>query len=218
MYKFIATLFYLTITSITYGQIWIPFYCDRGCDHVLKNDSTGTFVYAGNDSSKIVFISKNYTTYKLFDRNYNLLVEGDLGGRVYTEYFKRFGKWTAYYDNGKPKAIGYYYASQPIGLWQSFFENGQLSETYTIALIETDSSSGYCMMGLYQEFYENGQIKVNGFYKAAMDTIHIQVNDPDTGEETSNFTVYRRPVSKPFGIWTYYKQNGELERKEEFRE
>ncbi len=180
----------------------------------FKRDSSGDFSFKVNlDTNNTVFISKGYSNFRLYDRDNKLIVEGDLGGRKYIDFFKKFGKWIAYYPNGRTKWIGYYYAGMATGLWKYFYPNGQLNKSFTLALIETDSFSITRRVGLYEEYYENGNIKISGFFKAAIDTTIIQVYDFSIG----NFkdTLARAPVSKPFGIWKYYKENGELERKEE---
>jgi antitoxin component YwqK of YwqJK toxin-antitoxin module len=210
-------ILFLTLQNLVYGQIEMPFYgYNLSSDYkIIKKDSTGCYFYATNDSSKIVFISE-MSTYKLFDRNYKLIVEGNLGGRIYVDYYKRFGKWTEYFDNGKIKATGFYYADQPIGQWQFYYPNGELEKTYSIALVETDSSRNFCMIGSYQEFYDNGQLKTNGFYKSSIDTNTIEKWDSKKNED--KLVIVLQPVGKKFGIWSYYKQNGNIEKEEEFND
>ena len=213
----------LLITSIIFStsvcgqtQNDIPFIGDfggYGVHKIIKSDSLGDLVIPNIDTNIIIFISKNLTDYKMYDRQNRLISEGDLGGRKYVDYCKRFGKWTTYFSSGQPKVIGYYYANQPTGLWKYFYSNGQLKQMYSLAQIETDSFALTCKVGLYEEYFENGQLKVNGFYKTSFDTITIQVYDYSLG----NFkdTLIRGSVSKQYGIWNYYKENGELQKKDE---
>ena len=74
------------------GQIEFPFY--QGSSDVIniKNDSIAWYFYPKRDSTIIVYMSKNLTTYKVFDRSNRLLVIGDLGGERYVDYVERFGK------------------------------------------------------------------------------------------------------------------------------
>jgi antitoxin component YwqK of YwqJK toxin-antitoxin module len=217
--KTLLLISFLTFSSHIYSQTesdipFIGYFGGYGKDKMLKSDSTGYLFIPYVDSNIIVFISKKYTVYKIFDRQNNLILDGDIGGRVFTDYFKRFGKWTLYYPKtGKPKIIGYYYADQPTGLWKFFYPNGQLKQTYSLAQIQTDSFTLTCKVGLYEEYYENGQLKVNGFYKTALDTTTIKIYDYGIGDFKD--TLIRGPVSKHFGIWKFYKENGELEKEEE---
>jgi len=214
----------LLILSLTYSSLllsqtqsdipFIGYFGGYGNFKVLKNDSTGSIFIPNSDTNIIVSISNKPTEYKMYDRQNRLILEGNIGGRIYTDYCKRFGKWTSYYiETGKPKVIGYYYADQPTGLWNFYYPNGQLRQTFSLAQMETDSFSLTCRVGLYEEYYENGKIKINGFYKTVIDTTTIQTYDHTIG----NFkdTVIRGAVSKPYGIWTFYKQNGEIEKQEE---
>ncbi len=182
----------------------------------FKRDPSGGFSYKVDpDTTNTVFISRDYVSFRLYDRNNKLLVEGDLGGRKYTDFFKKFGKWIAYYPNGKAEWIGYYYSGVATGLWKYFYPNGQLKKTFTLAPIEVDSFFLNRKVGLYEEYYENGNLQTTGFFKIAIDTTILQVYDWSIG----NFkdTLVQAPVSKPFGIWKYYKENGELKREEEHR-
>lgn len=184
-------------------------------DRVLKNDSSGYLFIPYVDTNIIVFLSKKYTDYKMYDRKNHIILEGDIGGRIYTDYFKRFGKWTAYYpETGKPKVIGYYHADLPVGLWKYFYPNGLIKQTFSVSQILADSIYITCKVGMYEEYYETGQLKISGFYKIMSDSTTVPLYDFNIG----NFkdTRVKAPVSKPFGIWKYFRENGELEKKEEY--
>lgn len=214
-HQLIVTILSLALPIMCHSQIETPFYGYNGYppSSIIKKDSAGNYFRA--DTNRIVYISNSISTYKVFDNNYNIIVEGDLGGRIYVDYFKRFGKWTEYYSNGKIKCSGFYHANQPVGLWQTYYPNGQHQKSYSITYVQTDSSSNYCMTGSYQEFYDNGKLKVNGFYKAQVDTTSIlqyNVYDPNKIDTV----IIRQPVSKKFSTWTYYLPNGEIEKKEVF--
>lgn len=165
----------------------------------------------------MVYFSDDRETYKHFNRyTMQVLVEGSFGGKIYTDSHMRFDKWSEYFETGIVKTTGYYYEDQPIGLWQFFYPNGQLQESYSISLIEAEPSSSYCRTGSYQSYYPNGILKVNGYYRASVDS---------TTEERTNYmngnsymVQTRKPIAKQFGIWTYYNELGQIERQEEFEE
>lgn len=208
----------LILSNLTSAQVETPcFGCSAYSNYgIIKKDSAGTYFYATKDSSKIAFIYRQ-SIYKLFDRNYNLILEGDLGGRCFVDYYKQYGKWTEYFPNGTIKSIGNYYDGNPVGLWKYFYPTGQIKETYSISLIQSDSSFNYCKTGTYQAFYENGQLKVDGFYKAKIDTVRKEKSYYGVKYE-KKIVLVREPVSKKFGIWLYFKPNGELEKKEEYNQ
>jgi antitoxin component YwqK of YwqJK toxin-antitoxin module len=217
--KTLLLILSLTYSSLIFSQTqsdipFIGYFGGYGNFKVLKNDSTGSLFIPNIDTNIIVYISKKATEYKMYDRQNRLILEGDIGGRIYTDYCKLFGKWTSYYiETGKPKVIGYYYADQPTGLWKYFYPNGQLKQSYSLAQIQTDSFTLTCKVGLYEEYYENGQLKIDGIHQTALDTTTIKIYDHNIGDFKD--TLNRGPVSKPFGIWKYYKANGELEKEEE---
>ncbi len=197
------------------AQIDIPClgcHMSTGQFKILRADSAGSY-FANRDTSKILYIA-NRTIYKLFDNKMQILVEGNLGGRVFTDYFKRFGKWTEYYQNGKIKAIGHYYEDEPLGLWQYFYENGNVKEAFNISHFQYNELKDYCRSGLYQSYYETGQLKIDGFYKAVLDSTNVELLDPLTGTTV----IEKRLVlkSKEIGIWSYYSPDGKIEKTREY--
>ena len=191
---------------------FVGYFGGYGKDIILMNDSVGYLFIPFIDTNIVVFISKKYTDYKMYDRNSRLILEGDVGGRIYRDYFKRFGKWTAYYpETGKPKVTGYYYADLPIGLWSYFYPNGQLKKTFTVSQVWSDSMYQTCKVGFYEEYYESGSVKITGFYKIVADSTEYDFN---LGGFKSRDV--KTAVSKPFGIWQYFKVDGKLDRKEEY--
>jgi antitoxin component YwqK of YwqJK toxin-antitoxin module len=204
----------LTFSVHVQGQVETPFYGYSGypLSYLIKQDSTGNY-YRAPDSGRIVYIARDFTTYRVFDKNLKLIVEGDLGGRHYIDYFQRFGKWTEYFENGKIKSTGFYHENHPIGLWQTFFSNGQLKKTYSYSYIQTNLSNCFCLTGSYQEFYDNGNLRINGFYKVQYDTVSVQ--QWSTADKFEKVLI-KDLISKKYGVWTYYLANGDLEKKEEF--
>lgn len=219
-FKIISIHILLIFSIKVYSQEHIPCYGlspgMEGCT-LLHNDSLGYWSYPKSDTSIIVFISRNHRIYRHFEKkDMRLLVEGNFGGRVSTDAFMRYGQWIEYYQDGTIKTIGHYYQSQPIGQWQFYYENGQIRESYNISLIEAMPASSYCRTGSYQSFYSNGQIKVSGFYKAAVDSTTEERFDAFNGETYIAKCI--KPVSKPFGIWFYYNESGEIIDQEEFKD
>jgi antitoxin component YwqK of YwqJK toxin-antitoxin module len=216
MLKIKIFISFLLLSLLTIAQIETTFYCSFDCGKLIKKDSLGNYYQVSSDTTKTVFISNDKSTYKLYNKDNKISVLGDLGNRVYLDYFKRFGKWIEYFDNGKIKNSGYYYEDQAVGLWQQYFENGHLRKTYTISFVSADTIKSYCKTGLYQEFYDNGQLQKYGFYKASIDTVRQYFYDINSGELTTNFKIVKQFVSKPFGLWYFYNHNGELEKVEEY--
>jgi len=208
----------ICINAKLQAQEHIPCYAQYGFfENMLsqREDSEGYWMIMKADTNVVVFVGKNQKTYKHFDKKtMQLIVEGDLGGRVYTDTYHRFGKWTEYYNTGKIKTIGHYYNNLPTGSWQFFYPNGQLKESYSITLIELESAHNTCRVGLYELFYENGQVKETGFYKVLTELTAIEVLDYETSEP---FVVNKlMPVSKKYGIWEYFNNDGKIKSIEEY--
>jgi antitoxin component YwqK of YwqJK toxin-antitoxin module len=194
-----------------YGEFIVP-------DLVLnyKQDSSGYWFSPKTDTNLRCFVSRDMEIYRHYNRITNkLLVEGSFAGRIYTDAYCRFGEWKEYYEEGGVKTIGHYYENNPIGKWQYFYPNGQLKEEYNIALIEAHPASSYCKVGSYQYYYPNGQLKIDGYYSAAVDSTKEIRYDVDGNEFMIDCV---KPISKPFGIWTYYSESGSIERREKFED
>ena len=179
-------------------------------------DSSGTLFTDIHDSSLTYFIGKDYQDYRLWKKN-TLILTGNLGGRIFRDYFQKFGEWKEYYQNGKIRAVGHYNFDNPIGVWTYYYPNGKKKKWFTITKIETDSTTSYCKTGQFEDFYENGNIKLRGFYKLSFDTMVIAWTTIDTSDSEKFIDVIARGHrSKPDHTWTYYKINGELERTENY--
>jgi len=182
-------------------------------DRIVRNDSTGLTFIPSLDSSKIVFIAKDYQEYKIFNNKNILLVKGNLGGKKIVDYFQQNGNWTEYYESGVIRSAGNYSQSEPIGEWRYYYPNGQLRKQFNISLIITDSAATYCKTGKYLEYYDNGKIKVSGFYKAYIDTmIAVQYNLDADGNMIE--IKARAASSKPAQKWRFYNSEGKLEKVE----
>jgi len=219
--KLLGLLIFTSATIFAFGQdipevakAEIPYY-NNYISSTYKKDSTGYWAVPTGDTTKIVFMGKGRSDYKVYNRyTKQLVIDGELGETQPVDYIRRSGKWLEYYDNGNLKTEGYFLWESPFGNWKFYYENGKLKESYIIGRIETDSSSNYCMIGPFQQFYENGQIKVDGFFKAKVDSGYVDVDDVDTG--TTFSVMIKLPVSQKYAFWHYYKENGELEKTEDY--
>jgi antitoxin component YwqK of YwqJK toxin-antitoxin module len=219
MRTFSTVLTALFFTSLHAQDREIPFIGYFGRDGIkttLRVDSFGTLFIPNADTNAIIYLAKNYSIYQLYDRKNRLLSEGGLGGRIYADYFKKFGKWTAYEPGtGKPKVQGYFFADEPIGSWCYYFANGQIEKHFSIARVQFESFYYTCRVGLYEEYFENGSLKITGFYKVVIDSISQARYDTNLNKLADVRVM--GPVSRKDGLWLFYKQNGDLERKEEHR-
>ena len=212
--------FFILVTLLffpihVYGQIEEPTDVRIPSECFMKDPPN--YIKCVSEDSTIFLLSYTPSRIcKIFDKNSKLLAEGEITNTC-VDCLGKHGIWTEYHDNNKIKSTGAFYWDKPIGIWQFYYPNGQLKETYSITQIETDSVSRYCITGSYQFYYENGQLKENGFYKVGMGNDTTQIVNPEPPYLTYE-TIRRAPVSKKFGTWTYYKQNGEIERKEEFND
>jgi hypothetical protein len=194
---------------------FIGYFGGYGILREIKNDSSGYLFIPNLDTNIIVFISANYKDYKLFNRKNQLIVEGDIGGKVFVDYFKRFGKWTSYYpETNRPRVIGHFHSDMPVGVWNFFYPNGQLEKRFSVTQVLFDSLYWTCKAGQYEEYYETGQLKVSGYYKIVRDTTNL----PQPNSVTKNFrdSIVVAPVSRPFGIWKYFHLGGEVAKIEEY--
>lgn len=205
----------ITMHYFSYAQLETPLYAnaDEASDPI-KSDEEGKY-YAVKDGYT-VYLDDDGTTYKLMDKNEQVLEEGSY--KMAGDGYNREGKWTTFHGSGKPKMTGYYKNGNAIGLWQQFSVSGQLQKQYNMALIENESTHS-CMAGCYQEFFETGKLKLNGFYKAVIDKNikdTVQVEDPITGERTIVLVSGNIPRPDKTGTWEYYNEAGEVIKTEEY--
>lgn len=216
MKKLLLFLAILVFKS-SFAQVETPLnFTSEDDNKVVKETDSGKYYTASKDADLTVYIGEDPMTYRLFDKDNVLLVEGTLvaDGDKYLHQ----GKWTEYYGKGKVKASGYYVRDRPMGNWRKYYPSGKLMSSYTYAPIENSGTPYYCMAGSYQEYYENGQLKVNGFYKAVIDENSkdtVVVQDPMTGNDTKKIVKGTRPRPEKYGTWEYYGENGELTKKED---
>jgi hypothetical protein len=182
----------------------------------IQHDSLGHFHYKlQHDSTKIIFIDPHNLEFLIYDSVFHyILSEGGFFREL--DFFSRHGKVTEYYTDGKIESVGYYYRDQPIGLWKYYYPNGQLSKAYSITYVNDSAAqgkNGFCKVGLYEEYYDNGNLKMSGCYQGGFDTGFYK--SPIAEPPWEEYVKVLVPVSKKFGRWVYYKQNGEIEKTEE---
>lgn len=185
-------------------------YEDRGVK-MLKNDSTGYLFIPRSDTTKIVFIAYDYTTYRLYTRSNKLIVEGSFGGKKFVDVFYFYGKWTEFYENGVTRSEGEYlpYSYQPIGTWKYYYSNGQLRKSFSIVQVDIDSfNTFFCKAGRFLEYFENGKLKVSGWYGIGYKQGYI--DHPNLKAGISKKIKAIVPFSIPVSEWLYYDELGNI--------
>lgn len=92
------------------------------------------------------------------------------------------GKWTFYYANGKEKARKYFDKGRPVGHWESYAENGQLS------MVEQYNADGE-KHGEYKTYTSEGKPIVSGRYEDGYKVGAWTWNHPEgKGTFTRNYT------------------------------
>jgi MORN repeat variant len=222
--KFFSTTFLLFYSCCLFAQTDIDTLFSgfvEGQYKKLKTDSLGYYYIIKRDTTKILFWSKNESYIKMYDLKNNLLLEGSVGYRVCSQLVSKAGKWISYYPTGIKKTEGYYlFQNQRAGLWKHYYSNGQLEKIYTLGSFEIDSVERVkriCMVGTYEEYYDNGNLKASGIYGVNFvpDSVDLYPEYDTSGNVLfihKLFTKVPRPI--PTGPWYYYKENGELLRKE----
>jgi antitoxin component YwqK of YwqJK toxin-antitoxin module len=196
------------IDTLFSGAVWSE-------GKLFKRDSTGYYYRLKHQPNRIHYYS-NAHYFKLFNNQYQLLLSGQITHRLCTQFVYKGGKWTSYYTNGQIKTVGFYESNQAVGTWQHYYANGQLAKTYTLQRINTDSVSMTCRSGTYEDCYANGNTQVTGSYTVKFDSIGPCVTLYDSTGNIKETRSCRIPVSRPHGVWLYYRPTGELERKEAY--
>jgi antitoxin component YwqK of YwqJK toxin-antitoxin module len=211
--KYLIVIVCCLMPRVMHAQVEIPFYgATDDVGRILRNDSSLMLFVPLSDSTRSVSISSSLKEYKVYDKNKQLLAEGELWPAGRGHQLARNGKWTEYYKNGNIKHTGYYYANQAIGTWKSYYQNGQIRQVNNYGEIWSDSAVTYCKVGSYEEYYENGKPMVMGFYRVVYDTfIPVEAKTIKRKRVTIKARAAR---SQPGGVWTYFKESGEIERQE----
>lgn len=203
------------------AQMEYPFYAaDDIFDwQMIRKDSFGVYVAVPNEPDKIVYLSRDKKLYRLYNRANNLLEEGNYKLMPETKTNGRHGLWKVYYPGGKLRSKGYYEDNKFVGLWENYYPSGGLKALANYGLFFIKGKKYYDQSGAYKEFYENGQVKVDGFYKMSLDTAvkdATYVVDPKTGKGTVEESKGEIPHSFQSGTWYHYKENGELEKTQQW--
>ena len=182
----------------------------------IKSEGRGGYFRPYTDTNLIVYISGDWDYYALMNSKYDTILTGHLGGKIAFDYFQMYGQWKEYFPNGTVKIEGYYDSNQPVGLWKFYYSSGKLKSWYSISKIVADSSQCYCKTGYFENFYENGNLKMSGFYSVTLDTL-VEVAWVPIDDDGNLKAIWARGYrSKPDLTWTYFKPNGEMERKVEY--
>jgi antitoxin component YwqK of YwqJK toxin-antitoxin module len=189
-------------------------------NRLIKEDDSGKYyVASGEDTTNVVFLDDASYSYKLFNKDNNLLAEGGFSDN--DDELLREHKWTEYYENGNIKSTGYYYKNHPVGQWEKYYPSGKLKSQVTFAvLVNSDNSPIYGKSGPYNEYYESGKLKTTGLYglnfmKPTTTYDSIRVVDPITSNSIIKVIKKQNPAAVKFGTWEYYTPDGTLEKKEE---
>ena len=67
------------------------------------------------------------------------------------------GLWEEFYENGNVSVTGHLKNGKNDGFWEDYYENGQLKKRIYLKQAVVD--------GLWEEYYEDGQLKIRGNYK-----------------------------------------------------
>jgi MORN repeat variant len=126
-----------------------------------------------------------------------------------------FKVYKYYYNNGVLKETFFMWADRTYGEYKSYHPNGELKEIYNV--IESR------IVGPYMKFHLNGSIKVFGNYKS-FDCFNEIGGRCDTLEMDTTSGLYRifitncRIVSVKEGEWLYYDKDGNLIKKEIYKD
>ncbi len=167
------------------------------------------------------------------DEHKNVLVKGsyklkpkpNVCGSTPGSCYQTYGIWEKYSLDGKLLYKGSYNWTNyiEVGKWERYHQNGQLKELYYKKLFAKDEyDKGHsCKTGNYERYYENGQLKEKGAYKAVVESDYLDsfyTIDKKSSQISSKTKKPNTPHYKSVktGTWYYYKESGELERKEEY--
>jgi antitoxin component YwqK of YwqJK toxin-antitoxin module len=200
----------------SFAQALIPMHFSLEDDNVLLNENDSVRYYQQlADTTKIVCINEDASSYKLLNKARKLITDGYFTAEG--DKYLQEGKWTQRYDNGKVKVTGYYSKNKPVGAWQECYPTGNPKSIYSYAIINDNGVISTCISGTWQEFYPDGKMKASGFYSATAikvsDTLIIE--DPITDTKVSKIMIHSDYKPEKTGHWEYFKQTGELDKKED---
>jgi hypothetical protein len=216
--KMIFSLFFLSAFLNAFAQV--KNYPGQNTKHsfeVIKKDSSGVYFKYREIDSIYMFLSNDLLTYRMYDKQNHLLVEGDWSGPRDENFKKKYGIWKEYYTNGKLKSSGAYDADNAFGPWKYYYDNGKIKSEVSYKVVKSDEWNYEKSIeeGDYHEFYDNGQLKTNGRYtaKPSADTLIVTRDEPPYDEEK---LIIKTMKSAPTGLWKYFSENGILEKEIRF--
>lgn len=220
---------FILITSIGISQNTpqnhsvIKFFRDRDLGSVLEQVDT----VLGDTMRRILSASMRHT---LKSKEGVFLIDGHWDGGIGSTCggceVQRHGYWIERYRNGELKAQGRYKCGRKIGIWNYYYENGQLSKVENLAMaylevctrrhFDWDTLKRHIIHeGPYLEYYSNGQLKTEGAYdmvEVFSTTDTLLTFDMETYEERLEIIngEFWMPQSKKVGVWNYYSESGRL--------
>jgi antitoxin component YwqK of YwqJK toxin-antitoxin module len=214
-------IFFLIVVGckIAAAQTLIPFkYKSEDDNRLLKENDSLSFYVATGDTANVVAINEETLTYKLVNKKDRKRVVAEGGILAEGEGYLQHGRWVQYHNNRNVAIAGSYLRGMPAGKWEEYYPDGSIKLSFHYAIITDKDGTNTCMSGEYLEYYNNGKIKVGGFYAALRNRAADAqtVEDPVTGNKI-NKTVYKSVYTpRKTGIWEYYSESGEQEKREEF--
>ncbi|MCF8450894.1 MAG: hypothetical protein K9G49_13560 [Taibaiella sp.] len=220
MKRITLVLFWISVAcSVTQAQSLIPLkFKSEDDNRLLKENDSLSFYAATGDTANVVAINEETLTYKLVSKKDRKRVVAEGGILAEGEGYLQHGRWVQYHNNRNAAIAGSYLRGMPVGKWEEYYPDGRIELSYHYAIITDKDGTNTCMSGEYLEYYNNGKLKVSGFYTALRNrTPDAQtVEDPVTGAKI-NKTVYKSVYTpRKTGIWEYYSESGEQEKREEF--
>jgi len=112
---------------------------------------------------------------------------------------KREGVWEWYYENGQLNRKGSYIYGKMDGFWEEYYENGQLNW-------KGSYKNEKPVDGIYTEYHQNGQLKCKGSYlNGKRDDVWEFYYENGKLEEKGSFLN-----GNLNGVWEYYNEDGSL--------
>lgn len=209
---------FISASSELSAQVLIPLkYVSEEENRLLKENDTLRYFAASGDSLNVVAINEETLYYKLVNKRNKSKTVAEGGLVPDGDSYLQHGHWVQYYNNGVAEITGSYWRGKPIGVWETYYQDGKVKTTAHYALITDKDGTNTCMSGEYRAYYASGRLKTLGYYTADRNRYQdtLQVEDPLTGNKLVK-TLYKSVYTpKKAGYWEYYTEEGELEKKED---
>jgi hypothetical protein len=216
--KIFLSLIFLSAFLNVFSQVKeYPGQNTRHSFEVVRKDSGGVYFKYREIDSIYMFLSTDLMTYRMYDKENHLLVEGDWSGPRDENFKKKYGTWKEYYRNGKLKSTGAYDADYATGPWKYYYDNGKIKSEVWYRVVKSDEWKYEKSIeeGEHLEYYENGQVKISGRFKASpgADTLDVTRDEPPYDEEQLIIKILN---SAPTGVWKYFSADGKMEKEIHF--